>query len=626
MKHVIALLILISSAMAEARSLSCQEALAISRRAGKSHVNSIEIDAAFVKKSAYTYLMEKDPQKNYLLASEFTALEEEISKNAETILKDLEANKCDFYYGINAKVKEGKARWVKLLEASINKENVQSSPEVDRGSQSVNFKTPEELSAYADYVTSVFVKLGVEAKKPLKKIKEEFKSKNLVEKKQTSTEESRTPDDIAQSFFKALDPHSDYIPQSISSEFQSSLSAQLEGVGLALDSHALGARISKVIPNGPAARSNAFKKNDVIIQVDSKIVADMDLRDIVKVITGKKGSKVTLHYMRGKDHKKITLVRESIKLEDSRVKTKLITFQEKTILLISMPSFYYDPKSQSGVANDLIAKYQESKKINPNIDGIILDLRYDGGGALDEAVRVAGVFLPSEPALVVQVKSRGIINRQFAKDSPFKITEPLIVLINKASASASEIVAGALKDHGRALIVGDPQTFGKGTVQSVSETLTRQELGLMKVTIAMFYTPSGSSTQLKGVSSDIVIPAETGLIDRGEESMKYAIEWSEVPNQVENKNKSLETLLPALKKKSAERIKSNKEFEKFVSREAFKKNSKEEEKNKTAKEKEDEQDADEETLFAKITDQEKDLTLKESLHITLDLINGLKKP
>ena len=625
MKYML-LLLLLTSSLAEARNLSCQEALAISRRAGKIHVNSVEIDAAFIKKSAYTYLMEKDPQKNFLLASEFSALEEEISKNAENILKDLEANKCDFYYTINAKVKEGKTRWVKLLEASINKENIKDSPEVDRGSQSVHFKTLEELTAYADYVASVSVKLGLESKKSLNKIKEEFKSKNLTEKKQTSSEESKTPNDVAQSLFKALDPHSDYIPQSISSEFQSALSAQLEGVGLALDSHALGARISKVIPNGPAAKSNAFKKNDIIIQVDKQVVSDMDLRDIVKIITGKKGSKVTLHYLRGKEHKKITLTRESIKLEDSRVKTKLITFQEKTILLISMPSFYYDPKTQSGVANDLIAKYQESKKINPNIDGIILDLRYDGGGALDEAVRVAGLFLPDEPSLVVQVKSRGVINRQFAKDSPFKITEPLIVLINKASASASEIVAGALKDHGRALIVGDQQTFGKGTVQSVSETLTRQELGLMKVTIAMFYTPSGSSTQLKGVSSDIVIPSETGLIDRGEDSMKYAIEWSEVPNQVQNKNKSLDALVSSLKKKSSDRIKSNKEFDKFASREVFKKNSKEEEKNKSAKEKEEDQNQDEDTLFAKITDENKDLTLKEALNITLDLINGLKKP
>jgi carboxyl-terminal processing protease len=297
-------------------------------------------------------------------------------------------------------------------------------------------------------------------------------------------------------------------------------------------------------------------------------------------------------------------MRDLIPIEETKAKAKDFEINGKRIVLINLPAFYFDPQTKEGSTSDVLKVYNEMKA-KGKIDGVILDLRYDGGGFLDEAVKLVGLFV-KEP-VVVQVKSKGEVRKLRASQAPGYIEEPLVVAINKFSASASEIVAGALKDYGRAIIVGDTQTYGKGTVQSVNPQFKSMELGSYKITSAQFYTPDGSSTQLKGVTSQIVIPSPSQVRDVGEKNQRFAIDWNQVESVFSKKNPT-----PKLKEMSEKRVISNKAFEPFKTQE---------ETEKALKKIKEEEDSDNPYNL----DPKKDVVLQEVLNITRDLV-GFVKP
>lgn len=336
-------------------------------------------------------------------------------------------------------------------------------------------------------------------------------------------------------FAKSLDPHSSYLSKDQLEDFQIQMALSLEGIGATLSSKDGFTKIEQLIPGGAAFRSGKLKAKDKIIAVaqgeagKSENVIEQDLRDVVRKIRGKKGTKVKLTILRktGKTTKRfdVVLVRDKIKLEDDAASITYID-QKKDgknykVGLVNLPSFYADSRRKGrSAAKDLRKLFREARK--KKVDSVVLDLSTNGGGSLDDAVKIAGLFF--REGNVVKQSSRDPRRGEIAladHDSRVDYPGPLVVLVSEISASASEIVAGTLQDYKRAVIVGGKNTFGKGTVQSV-EPLPKG-LGALKTTVGMFFTAGGNSTQHRGVSSDIVFPSAYSAEEFGENTLDYSL-------------------------------------------------------------------------------------------------------
>ncbi len=354
-------------------------------------------------------------------------------------------------------------------------------------------------------------------------------------------------EDVLQIYLTTLahvyDPHSDYFNHAQLESFAIGMNLMLFGIGAELISEDGYCKIRKLLP-GPAFKSNKIKENDRIIAVaqgkDQPFVdvVDMSLQKAVQLIRGPKGTEVRLKIIPAlgdSSVQEVSLFRDEIKLEDQAAKAKIIELPTESagknlrLGVIDLPSFYARFDVSGGRTRELASREESSapksttadvlqllKKLKQeNVSGLILDLRHNGGGSLEEAIKLTGLFIKEGP--VVQVKSfDGKVDSDEDTDSTIAYSGPLIVLTSKFSASASEILAGALQDYGRALIVGDSSTHGKGTVQSVNmlNTLIQSrpdsptnDPGALKLTIKKFYRPSGVSTQLKGVIPDIILPS-----------------------------------------------------------------------------------------------------------------------
>ncbi len=342
-------------------------------------------------------------------------------------------------------------------------------------------------------------------------------------------------------FAQAYDPHSDYMSPNAVEDFDIEMKLSLTGIGAALKAEDGAAKIVRIIPGGPAERDGRLKRDDKIIGVgqgDDELVdtRHWPLYKAVRIIRGPKGSEVVLVIMpaSGGATTKIRLTRDEVKLEDQAATSRTQTIKgpngkDLKFGVVSLPAFYADLRGKSRGATDYRSASRDVEKIlnnmkKENISGLVLDLRNNGGGSLLEAIDMAGLFIDYGP--VVQVKERGITT--LSDDDPRVVYGgPMIVLVNRLSASASEILAGALKDYGRAVVVGDSQTHGKGTVQSVVRLhRLHKKFGSLRVTTASFYRVAGGSTQRKGVASDIVIPSAFDTMEVSEEYLPYALPWS----------------------------------------------------------------------------------------------------
>jgi carboxyl-terminal processing protease len=356
-------------------------------------------------------------------------------------------------------------------------------------------------------------------------------------------EERRSKDqlaDLLDAFALSLDPHSSYLSPDSLDDLRIHMGLSLEGIGASLSSEDGFVVVEEVIPGGAADRDKRLKVKDKIIGVakdaDNKSVSviDTDLRDVVKMIRGKKGTKVGLTILREGEKTEtfdLTLVRDKIDIRDQAAK---IRYEERKhaasgktvkIGILSLPSFYGGQgEGTHSTVVDVKRLLLEAKA--KKVDGIILDLSKNGGGLLDEAVKVTGLFIKT--GNVVATQSLGGRAELLADEDPDVVyAGPLAVLISRVSASASEIVAGALKDYGRALVLGDTQTFGKGTVQALQSL--PPGLGAMKLTIGMFFVPGGSSTQRKGVASDIKFASLMDSPEIGEASLEHVLPPQTIP-------------------------------------------------------------------------------------------------
>ncbi len=372
------------------------------------------------------------------------------------------------------------------------------------------------------------------------------------------------------SFVHSYDPHSDYMSQNSTEDFDISMKLSLVGIGALLSSEDGAAKIVRILPGGPAEKDGRLQPGDKIIAVGQDQEEPVDilhwpLSKSVRKIRGEKNTRVVLHVIPASDIsgstiKVVDLIRDEVKLEERAAKGRVSMIQspdgkEHAVGIISIPDFYADINAPNNKEARSLTRDVQSilQNLSTNqLEGLILDLRNNGGGSLTEAIDLTGLFIGSGP--VVQVKTEERILTLPDTDPTTAYDGPLLILVNRQSASASEIFAGALQDYGRALIVGDSKTHGKGTVQTLFPLRTyNPKLGSLKLTTASYYRIAGGSTQKKGIAPDIVIPSVLDSMEIGEEYLPGALEWSVVDPSIYRHSAELKEIIPSLSERSAQR-------------------------------------------------------------------------
>ena len=342
------------------------------------------------------------------------------------------------------------------------------------------------------------------------------------------------------SIVNQFDPHTVYLAPQAKDVFDQNISGRFQGIGARLLKKNQQVEIAEIIIGGPVWRDKLLNVGDLILGVSQNPdeepvdISIMKLSDAVDLIKGEKGTKVYLMVKRVDGGiEQVEITRDIVELEETYAKSSLIYQDSKKFGFITLPSFYIDfnDYGQRNAASDI--KKEILKLKNENVNGIIMDLRGNGGGSLKTAVDITGFFIDEGP--VVQVKSIGGRKEVLKDTDPSVIWDgPLVILVNEFSASASEILAAALQDYNRAIIIGSKQTYGKGTVQNVLSLNqfisgnTYGELGFIKLTTDKFYRISGGSTQLEGVKSDIVLPNRYSYVDIGERDLENPLSWDQI--------------------------------------------------------------------------------------------------
>ena len=401
----------------------------------------------------------------------------------------------------------------------------------------------------------------------------------------------------AEAFAESLDPHTSYLTPKNLEDLQIAMKLSLEGIGALLSSDTGFTIIEELVPGGGAEKTGLLKPKDKIIAVAQEgekpvDVIDMDLRDVISMIRGKKGTRVTLTILRQAQRKErfnVTIMRDTIDVKEQEAK---ITYEIRKVNgrqyrfgVIDLPSFYGGEKGGKSSYEDVKKLLAEARR--QQVDGIVLNLSRNGGGLLEEAVRLAGLFIGNGGIVAVKdsrgretILANGLaaqgkegdkrsINAVPAEDPRALYMGPLVILTNRMSASASEIVAGALQDYHRAVIVGSDHTFGKGSVQSLMPLPL--ELGAMKVTTALYFLPGGKSTQKTGVVADVRLPGWFVLEDIGEAALDYPLPAQAIEPFLGAREKAApqwkpvdEALIAKLISKSQGRIAKDAKFAKII--------------------------------------------------------------
>ncbi|MFJ6321620.1 MULTISPECIES: carboxy terminal-processing peptidase [unclassified Rhizobium] len=398
-------------------------------------------------------------------------------------------------------------------------------------------------------------------------------------------------DDVFETFMdaytKSIDPHTDYFGTRASAEFDISMKLSLVGIGAVLQERDDYTTIRELVPGGPAQSSGKLAVGDRITGVGQdangpiKEVVGTRLDEVVQLIRGTKGSVVRLDILpadAGPDgkHKIISLVRDKISLDKQAAKKTLLSVKDgdttRKIGVITLPAFYEDfegrrrgDKDYRSASRDVAKLLTELKQ--DKVDGVLVDLRNNGGGSLSEAIDLTGLFVGKGP--VVQQRDAGGKVEVESDDLPTPAwTGPVGVLINRGSASASEIFAAAIQDYGRGVIIGEP-SFGKGSVQTVVNLdqiahNSKPKFGELKLTVAQFFRVNGGTTQLRGVTPDITLPGLSDPKTFGEASFDNALPWTEVKPAKYTPSGNVAALLPELQKLHDERVKDDRDFQRFV--------------------------------------------------------------
>lgn len=555
----------------------------------QAHYSPLKINDEFSEKAYSLYLKRLDVNKKFLLQSDVDAL----AKYRRQIDDEVNTGNFDFYNLsekiIASRIKE-KESWVKDILSKPLNYSIDEEYETD-GEKSKYCNTQEELKdewrkmlkyqvisrldelmtgqekakAKKDtvFTEKPFDSLEVDARRKTIKANEDwFKRLNKISSKDRFAAYINTITGL-------YDPHTEYFAPKDKKKFDQSMSGQFEGIGARLQQKDGIVKVSEVIVGSPSFKQGELKAGDEIHKVaqgaaEAVDITNMDMDDAIDLIKGKKGTEVRLTVKKPDgSFKVIPIVRDVIEIEETYAKSAVIN-NKKKLGYIYLPMFYAD-FTRNGAHRCAADMKKEIEKLkSQGVEGIIIDLRDNGGGSLQEVVEMAGLFIPKGP--IVQVKNKsGMVNVMEDKNDDVVWDGPLAIMVNHGSASASEILAAAIQDYKRGVIIGT-QSFGKGTVQSfldldqylLPQFDTVRPLGSVKITMQKFYRINGGATQLKGVIPDVVLPDPYAFLEIGEKELDYPMSWDEISkaNYQEYQNIPYEKI----KKNSLERVKSSNAF------------------------------------------------------------------
>ena len=552
----------------------------------KGHYDPAKIDDTFSKGIYKDYIEALDPSKRFFLQSDI----DEFSKY-ETLLDDQLLNKELTFFNLTynrlmKRMSEGKGFYKDILNTpfdySVNETFNTDYEKAPYAKNVVELKERWRKQIKLSTLSSLTDRLKIQENKE-KGIVEKVEKNDLTEKpgefqENSASSDKENPADSKPKTFEELekitresslksldeyfgfmedltrdewfsvyvnsitarfDPHTNYFPPEEKERFDVSISGKFEGIGARLQKKNDFTEITELISGGPAWRGKQLEAGDVIMKVaqgnkESVDIVGMRLDDVVKKIKGPKGSEVRLTVKKVDGSiKTISIIRDIVEIEETYAKSSVVERNGLKYGVIYLPKFYIDFENKDGrdAGKDVAAEVESLKKAGVN--GIVLDVRDDGGGSLSTVVDIAGLFIEQGP--IVQVKSAG---RQkevlYDRDKKIEWDGPLVIMVNSFSASASEILAAAIQDYKRGIIIGSKQTYGKGTVQNVIDlnqfvrSSDKGDLGALKTTTQKFYRINGGSTQLEGVSSDVVMPDRYAYLKMGERDVDNAMPWDKI--------------------------------------------------------------------------------------------------
>ncbi|MEN4525096.1 carboxy terminal-processing peptidase [Pantoea agglomerans] len=539
----------------------------VTSRFTRSHYRQFDLDQNFSAKIFDRYLNMLDYSHNVLLASDVA----QFASKKTTVGDELRSGKLDLFYDIyNLAQKRRFERYQYALTVLARPMNFSGNDTIDIDRAKAPWpKDQSELNALWDAKVK-YDQLSLKlAGKDDNEIRDVLtKRYNFAIRRLAQSNGEDVFQLVMNAFAREIDPHTSYLSPRNTEQFNTEMSLSLEGIGAVLQMDDDYTVINSMVAGGPAAKSKAITVGDRIVGVGQpgkpmEDVIGWRLDDVVAKIKGPKGSKVRLEVLpagKGTKTRTVTLTREKIRLEDRAVKLTIKNVGKQKVGVLDIPGFYV------GLTDDVKVQLQKLQK--QNVDSVVIDLRTNGGGALTEAVSLSGLFIPSGP--VVQVRdNNGRVREDSDNDGVVYYKGPLVVLVDRFSASASEIFAAAMQDYGRAVIVGEP-TFGKGTVQQyrslnrIYDQMLRPEwpaLGSVSYTIQKFYRINGGSTQRKGVTPDLLMPTGVEAAETGEKFEDNALPWDSIKAATYVKTGDVKPLVVQLTRQHADRIAQDREFQ-----------------------------------------------------------------
>jgi carboxyl-terminal processing protease len=558
----------------EPRSSQRQVAKEVTRLLTYQHFADITLDSKLEEQAMQNYLQQLDPNKALLTRSEAEALLDRTSELEAALVKGELGFAFDVFVTVTGKQKKRLEEVLAQLKNDLDSFDFTTEERFQADRRDVDWpENQAEIETYWQHrLTHELLSLmdSEQSAEEARDLLVRRYENRLNRLKQTNS------DDIFQSFMNAfttsVDPHTNYLTPRRSDSFNIQMKLSLEGIGAMLQSENEYTKVVSLVPGGPADRQGELEPTDRIIGVGQDTDGEIEnvigwrLDEVVDKIRGPKGSTVRLEVLAADNTERrvIEIERNAVQLEDQAASKRLleteVNGETRKVGVIEIPTFYLDFEGQQNNTKDYRSTTRDVKRLidelqEEGIDGLVIDLRNNGGGALQEANSLVGLFIPRGP--VVQVKDAdGNVQILGDNDGRVHYNGPLGVVINRLSASASEIFAGAIQDYGRGLVVGE-QSFGKGTVQTILDLSE----GQLKITRAKFYRISGGSTQHKGVIPDIAFPPLYDSERIGESASENALAWDRVEPVIPPRNSAIQSMIEQLESRHQQRVRDDPNFQ-----------------------------------------------------------------
>lgn len=567
-----------------------KEAMLISQLLEHHHYRKMKFSDSLSSAILGAYIKVLDPSRSYFLASDIQSFESLRYQLGKETVKGNVLPAYEIFHVFNGRYQE-RMNYIHdvLLKTSFDY-NKNETQDIDRSDNEWTSSSNELNEVWRKIIKNQKLSLSLNGKS-------EEDINDIIDKRYkryVKTISQYKSDDVFQLYMnvvtESFDPHTNYFSKHTSDNFKINMSLSLEGIGATLQTVNDYTKVNRIVPGGPADKSTLIYAEDKIIAVGQGELGEMQdiigwrIDDVVELIRGAKGTKVRLEILAAKDGingkaKMITIIRDKIKLKDQEAKKEIIPMskngKEMTMGVIKIPSFYFGWEDYKNGLEDYASTTRDVRQLieelqKEDIDGLLIDLRNNGGGSLAEAIELTGLFINNGP--VVQVKPSDPRKKiEVGRDTLDGVAYdgPMMVLINRFSASASEIFAGAIQDYKRGVVVGE-QTFGKGTVQSMVDLgrfmpESRGETGQLKLTLQKFYRVTGSSTQHTGVSPDINLPSAFSAESFGESAKPSALPWDEVASTDFTATNDISSeIISKLKKVYESRLNTDKGLQQFV--------------------------------------------------------------